>query len=82
MLVDNCRKCGKKTFVFLHHILPQNLFGKNTETVPLCGDCHTKYHQHLGQKNLKNPDIKFHYQTFLKWLYLGVIIGILALIIF
>ena len=76
---DKCRKCGKYTFVYEHHILPQSQFGKNTETMNLCGNCHTDYHQHLGNKELKNPSIEFHYEKFFKWL-MGL--SVISLLVF
>ena len=64
-----CRKCGALTYVDKHHILPKNIFGKHGETVDLCPNCHSDYHQELGYKNLKNPDMKYHFRAWYKWFY-------------
>ncbi len=77
MKKSRCRKCGKYTFTYEHHILPQAQFGKDTETVNLCGNCHTEYHQYLGNKELKNPSIEFHYEKFFKWMMGLTLIGLL-----
>lgn len=78
MKKDRCDKCGKFTYLFRHHILPQSTFGKGEEnegdTADLCGNCHTDYHQYLGKESLKNTDVKFHYNKYYKWFYLGIFI--------
>ncbi len=71
-----CLKCGKKTYLEKHHVLPKNIFKEDGEIVDLCSNCHTEYHQKLGRKNLKNPEIKFHLKFWYKWFY-GAIILIL-----
>jgi len=76
MLQKECAKCGKYTYVEEHHILPKSVFGKNDETVFLCPNCHTDYHQKLGRENLKNPDMVFHLLFYNKCLY-----GLLSLVI-
>ena len=86
MRKDRCRKCGSFTFVFKHHPLPQATFGKgknnqDSDTVNLCGTCHTDYHEYLGKSNLKNPDSKFHYQKWYTWLYMLCFIGLITLLI-
>jgi len=65
---DTCEKCGKYTWVERHHVLPQSTFGEKGETVKLCPTCHTDFHQHFGQENLKNEDMAFQFYTFWKWL--------------
>ncbi len=78
MKKDICAKCKKYTYVETHHVLPQNLFGGAGDLVNLCPNCHTEYHQKLGTKELKNPDMEFHFYKFYRWLY-GV--GIILLLI-
>jgi len=74
MIKDKCQKCGKYEYVEDHHILPTSTFGKNNEIARLCSNCHTEYHQLLGNDNLKNPDVQFHFEKYLKWLCgLGVV---------
>lgn len=75
MKQDFCRKCGKFTYVEVHHILPQATFGKNEETNLLCASCHTEYHQQLGRENLKNKDVAFHLYFYYRWFY-----GLLSLL--
>lgn len=86
MIKGRCRKCGKLTYVYKHHPLPQAIFGKgknnlDQDTVELCGNCHTDYHQFLGKKELSNPDAKFHYKQWYTWFYLMALIGIVTVII-
>jgi hypothetical protein len=68
MKKDYCEKCKKYLIVQEHHILPQSTFGKTKETIKLCPNCHTDYHNSLGSKNLKNPDMEFHFEKFYRWL--------------
>jgi len=77
-----CEKCKNNEFCDEHHILPKKLFGDG-ETSSLCKTCHDDYHRFLGFKYL----IKEHKQTeefylynWLKWLYLGVFLGLIFLI--
>ena len=49
-----CAKCGIYFYVHEHHILPQSIFGKKGETVKLCPNCHTHFHEYSKQKT-KNP---------------------------
>lgn len=60
-----CEKCKKYTYVYEHHILPQARFGKDTETVSLCGKCHKEYPQFPGNKE---SSLEFHYEKFFKWM--------------
>ncbi len=55
MKKGTCAKCKKYTWVEEHHILPKPT-------------CHTDFHQHLGQENLKNDDMVYQFYTFSKWL--------------
>ncbi len=50
--MKECRKCGKPYYCDEHHILPEGIFGEG-ETVPLCKNCHDKYHRFLGHKYLR-----------------------------
>lgn len=65
---DYCDKCRNYDVIEEHHILPKATFGKNDEIAKLCPNCHAKFHEFLGKKNLKNPDMVFHFATFYKWL--------------
>ncbi len=40
-----CEKCGKTFYVHSHHIFPKAIFGDG-ETVKLCPNCHTHYHEY------------------------------------
>jgi NAD-dependent SIR2 family protein deacetylase len=80
MRKGKCDKCGKITYVEEHHILPKSTFGENDQKVDLCPNCHTDYHQELGTKNLKNPDIVFHLFFYEKWKY--GLLGLLLLLVF
>ena len=75
---QKCEKCGKKTYLDTHHILPKSVFGENKETVELCPTCHREYHEHLGRENLKNPSMEFHLYIFAKWLT-GITFGLLLI---
>jgi len=74
MKQGNCRKCGKFGFIEDHHILPQSTFGKNKQIYELCPNCHTEYHDKLGNKDLKDESMEFHFEKFFRWLYgLGIV---------
>jgi len=49
-----CKKCGNIFYLHQHHILPKSKFGKNGETVELCPNCHTHFHEY-SKKHTKNP---------------------------
>jgi len=68
MKKGTCAKCKKYTWVEEHHILPKSTFGETGEIIKLCPTCHTDFHQHLGQENLKNDDMVYQFYTFSKWL--------------
>jgi ribosomal protein L31 len=76
-----CEKCKKESWLETHHILPKSTFGDNEETIDLCPNCHTDYHQKLGVENMKNADMAFHFYFFDKWLYglLSIILAILGI---
>ena len=50
-----CKKCNKYFYIHNHHILPKSKFGKEGETVELCPNCHTHFHEfsniHTGNPN-------------------------------
>lgn len=53
-----CQKCGLYFYIHHHHILPKSRFGKKGETIELCPNCHTHFHEY-SKKHTKNPnDIK------------------------
>ena len=66
---DTCAKCGIEFYYEEHHVLPKCTFNGEGDIVRLCPNCHTEYHKQLGQKNLKNPDMVFHFHKFYTWLY-------------
>ncbi|NJO88486.1 MAG: hypothetical protein HC831_05615 [Chloroflexia bacterium] len=74
-----CEKCRKYTYVYEYHILPQAQFGKDTDTIKLCGNCHTEYHQCVENQELRNPSVEFHYEKFFTWLMGLTLIGLLIL---
>jgi len=76
-----CEKCGKFFWVDNHHVLPKAVFKGEGDVVKLCPNCHRDYHEHLGRKNLKNPDEKFHKAFFLKWLT-GALLALLGVLFF
>ena len=82
MKKDICQKCKKDGWIEVHHILPKCDYGNNDQTVKLCPNCHTDYHQQLGNKNLKDKSMEFHFKTFYKWLAGLTIIVLLLLFIF
>lgn len=67
MLRGKCEKCKTIFWLEIHHILPKAIFGNTDKIAYLCPNCHTDYHQKLGNKNLKNPDPEFHYAE-IKWI--------------
>jgi len=80
MQYDVCEKCGKENWIEEHHVLPKSVFGGIGDTVRLCPNCHTDYHQKLGTKNLKNPDMVFHLLFYNRWKY--GLLGLLILLAF
>ncbi len=52
-----CYKCGQFFYVHEHHILSQAIFGKEGETIKLCPNCHTHFHEY-SKKETKNPQDK------------------------
>ena len=78
---EHCKKCGKLGIVETHHILPSSIFGKNDQTIDLCPNCHTDYHDQLGLKNLKNDSMEFHFNAFFRWLSgLSIVLVLLYLL--
>ena len=79
MKYGECEKCKRQTYLHKHHVLPKTTFGENDSVRYLCPTCHTEYHQALG-KEIKNPDMKFHFYFFDKWFYglLGISLFALA----
>jgi predicted HNH restriction endonuclease len=51
-----CAKCNNYFYVHNHHIFPKSIFGKG-ETVELCPNCHTHFHEYKNLK-IKNPKSK------------------------
>jgi Zn-finger protein len=52
-----CYKCGNLFYVHEHHVLPKAIFGKDGETVKLCPNCHTHFHEY-SKKETTNPEDK------------------------
>jgi hypothetical protein len=80
MKFGTCEKCGKQSWLEEHHILPRSTFGENDQKIDLCPNCHTDYHQKLGSKGRKNPDMAFHFYFFDRWLY--GLIGVMLLLVY
>lgn len=78
MKKGKCSKCKKHEYLETHHILPLGIFGQNEETIDLCSNCHTDYHNYLKSQK-KSRSVKFHLTTFFTWLYITVLL-IVALI--
>jgi hypothetical protein len=78
----NCLKCKKYDYVQEHQILPASTFGKNDEIATLCLNCHTEYYQLLGNEGLKNTDVQFHFERYLKWLFgVGVVLAMVYFVL-
>ncbi|HMY69515.1 MAG TPA: hypothetical protein PL048_10460 [Leptospiraceae bacterium] len=50
-----CIKCNLFFYVHDHHILPKSRFGNEGETVRLCPNCHTHFHEY-SRINTRNPE--------------------------
>jgi len=59
-----CYKCGNLFYIHDHHILPQAIFGKTGETVKLCPNCHTHFHEYSRKET---TDIKDKEEALLIW---------------
>ncbi len=77
-----CEKCGNEFYVHAHHVKSKSIFGKG-ETVDLCPNCHTHFHEY-SNLNTKNPkDANEADVIWKKWLMKVVvacfIVGLLVL---
>lgn len=52
-----CEKCKKHFYIHKHHIYPKSKFGSKGETVDLCPNCHTHFHEYSKQ-HTKDPEDK------------------------
>jgi 5-methylcytosine-specific restriction endonuclease McrA len=59
-----CEKCGRIFYIHEHHILPRAIFGENGETIKLCPNCHTHYHEY---QNLNQEDMTDQNETERVW---------------
>lgn len=50
-----CIKCNQYFYVHDHHILSKSIFGNDGETVKLCPNCHTHFHEY-SKMHTKNPE--------------------------
>ncbi len=70
-----CKKCGELLYCDEHHILPKEIFGHN-ETVPLCKNCHDKYHRFLGFIYLRKEHAQteeFYLSNWANWISIIII---------
>lgn len=79
--IDRCEKCDTVTYVHKHHILKKSVFGEG-ETIDLCPNCHTKYHEFLYKQDIDQKDMEANLFAWFKWfhamiLILGIIISLL-----
>ena len=70
-----CKGCGKKHWLEKHHVYPQSKFNGKGETIHLCSNCHTDYHQKMGHP--KSNDPKFYHSFYMSWLWRAFVILIL-----
>jgi len=74
MKVKPCSKCGKHRLSTRHHLLPVCHYGKETQAVILCEECHRnieKVYLHFegksGRKRNKLSEITY-YKLFVEWI--------------
>ena len=70
-----CRGCGQKNWLEKHHVYPQSKFKGKGEIIYLCPNCHTGYHQKLGE--MKSNDPSFYYSFYMSWLWKAFVILII-----
>jgi len=63
-----CLKCGIMFYMHEHHILPKSIFGKKSEKVKLCPNCHTHFHVYSNINTKNKGDIKEAKAIWKKWL--------------
>jgi len=51
-----CKKCQQYFYVHEHHILPKSIFGKKGNTVKLCPNCHTHFHEYSKKHAINSKD--------------------------
>ncbi len=78
-----CEKCKKERYCDEHHVLSKEIFGEG-EVILLCKTCHDLYHRALGHKYLQKKNaqsIEFYLLKWYTWLYLGIFIGLLWVVL-
>ena len=63
-----CEKCGIFFYVHDHHVLPKSIFGKKGETVPLCPNCHTHFHEYSKKETTDPHDEEEALEIWTIWL--------------
>ena len=64
----NCKKCGVYFYVHEHHILPRSIFGNQGNTVELCPNCHTHFHEYSKKHTLDPKDEQEALKIWTTWL--------------
>lgn len=72
MKYGECKKCGDKHWLEEHHVYPQSKFKGKGKKIYLCPNCHTDYHQKLG--NIKSKDPEFYLSFYMSWLWKALVI--------
>jgi predicted restriction endonuclease len=76
MKKGECKKCEKENYLEEHHIYPKSKFDDDENTIYLCPNCHTDYHQKLGKQESK--DKNFYFSFYMSWLF-GLIVVIILI---
>jgi hypothetical protein len=83
MKYGKCRKCGKRAWLEKHHVYPKSKFKGQGKSIYLCPNCHTDYHQKLGEIKSSNPG--FYLSFYMSWLWktlaILIILGLIKAII-
>jgi len=66
MKYGKCKRCRKMSWLEKHHFYPRSKFGEG-EFIYLCPNCHTDYHQKLGE--ITSSDKSFYYSFYMSWLW-------------
>lgn len=74
MRYGKCQKCKQSAWLERHHIYPQSKFGKG-HYIYICPNCHTDYHQKLGE--IKSNDKDFYYRFYISWLWRIIVLLVL-----
>lgn len=60
-----CRKCQRNGLVESHHRIPFQGRQKDKDTIDLCPNCHTEYHEYLPSDKQSRT---FYERFFLSWI--------------